>query len=165
MSAKALDGDPSVTFPRAFLPFPLVPDAEGTAPKPDAPSQAEPREEPCVWEQRDPGDREILMDPDTGDGSWEDPRPGQGGGEAPPSRPESDRASLESLVGPVLPPLTWGGHLPCHLQGKISGPERTLGTFVLRATQLWTPREAGQRDKDGALPACGGPVVACSEGP
>lgn len=44
-------------------------DAEGTAPKPDAPSQAEPREEPCVWEQRDPGDREILMDPDAGDGS------------------------------------------------------------------------------------------------
>ncbi|XP_011363835.1 zinc finger protein 282 [Pteropus vampyrus] len=41
-------------------------DAEGTAPKPDAPSQAEPREEPCVWEQREPGDREILMDPDTG---------------------------------------------------------------------------------------------------
>lgn len=69
VSANALDEDPSVTFPWAFLPFPLIPDAEGTAPKPDAPSQAEPREEPCVWEQRDPGDREILMDPDTGDGS------------------------------------------------------------------------------------------------
>lgn len=69
VSANALDEDPSVTFPWAFLPFPLIPDAEGTAPKPDAPSQAEPREEPCVWEQRDPGDREILMDPDAGDGS------------------------------------------------------------------------------------------------
>lgn len=38
-------------------------------PKPDAPSQAEPSDEPCVWEQRDPEGREILMDPDTGDGS------------------------------------------------------------------------------------------------
>ncbi|XP_016050979.1 PREDICTED: zinc finger protein 282-like [Miniopterus natalensis] len=41
-------------------------DAEGPGPKPEAPSQAEPREEPCVWEQRDPEEREILMDPDTG---------------------------------------------------------------------------------------------------
>uniref|UniRef100_A0A452SQ07 Zinc finger protein 282 n=1 Tax=Ursus americanus TaxID=9643 RepID=A0A452SQ07_URSAM len=41
-------------------------DTEGTVPKPDAPSQVEPREEPCVWEQRDPEEREILMDPDTG---------------------------------------------------------------------------------------------------
>ncbi|EPY88837.1 hypothetical protein CB1_000152015 [Camelus ferus] len=41
-------------------------DAEGPVPKPDAPSQAEPREEPCVWEQRDPEEREVLMDPDTG---------------------------------------------------------------------------------------------------
>ncbi|XP_030881283.1 zinc finger protein 282 [Leptonychotes weddellii] len=43
-------------------------DTEGAVPKPDAPSQVEPREEPCVWEQRDPEEREILMDPDTGDG-------------------------------------------------------------------------------------------------
>jgi len=41
-------------------------DTEGAVPKPDAPSQVEPREEPCVWEQRDPEEREILMDPDTG---------------------------------------------------------------------------------------------------
>ncbi|XP_020934198.1 zinc finger protein 282 isoform X3 [Sus scrofa] len=41
-------------------------DAEGPVPKPDAPSQAEPSDEPCVWEQRDPEGREILMDPDTG---------------------------------------------------------------------------------------------------
>ncbi|XP_036285748.1 zinc finger protein 282 isoform X1 [Pipistrellus kuhlii] len=41
-------------------------DAEGPGPKPEAPSQAEPREEPCVWEQRNPEEREILMDPDTG---------------------------------------------------------------------------------------------------
>nr|XP_021548488.1 zinc finger protein 282 [Neomonachus schauinslandi] len=41
-------------------------DMEGAVPKPDAPSQVEPREEPCVWEQRDPEEREILMDPDTG---------------------------------------------------------------------------------------------------
>ena len=56
--------------------------------KPEAPSQAEPREEPCVWEQRDPEEREILMDPDTGDGSCREP-PGRGGvGEKPPSQPE-----------------------------------------------------------------------------
>eukprot|EP00069_Balaena_mysticetus_P009659 bmy_20288T0 len=41
-------------------------DSEGPVSKPDAPPQAEPREEPCVWEQRDPEEREILMDPDTG---------------------------------------------------------------------------------------------------
>ncbi|XP_046524945.1 zinc finger protein 282 [Equus quagga] len=41
-------------------------DSEGPVPKPDAPTQAEPREEPCMWEQRDPEEREILMDPDTG---------------------------------------------------------------------------------------------------
>ncbi|XP_027962006.1 zinc finger protein 282 [Eumetopias jubatus] len=41
-------------------------DTEGAVPKPDAPSQVEPREEPCMWEQRDPEEREILMDPDTG---------------------------------------------------------------------------------------------------
>ncbi|ELR57417.1 Zinc finger protein 282, partial [Bos mutus] len=41
-------------------------DSEGPVSKPEAPSQAEPREEPCVWEQRDPEEREILMDPDTG---------------------------------------------------------------------------------------------------
>uniref|UniRef100_A0A3Q2HH63 Zinc finger protein 282 n=1 Tax=Equus caballus TaxID=9796 RepID=A0A3Q2HH63_HORSE len=40
-------------------------DSEGPVPKPDAPTQAEPREEPCMWEQRDPEEREILMDPDT----------------------------------------------------------------------------------------------------
>ncbi|XP_053409896.1 zinc finger protein 282 isoform X2 [Nycticebus coucang] len=41
-------------------------DAEGPVPKPDAPAPAEPREEPCVWEQRHPEEREIAMDPDTG---------------------------------------------------------------------------------------------------
>uniref|UniRef100_A0A8C5VA12 Zinc finger protein 282 n=1 Tax=Microcebus murinus TaxID=30608 RepID=A0A8C5VA12_MICMU len=41
-------------------------DADGSVPKPDAPAQAEPREEPCVWEQRHPEEREIPMDPDTG---------------------------------------------------------------------------------------------------
>ncbi|KAI5153823.1 hypothetical protein MUG91_G52n27 [Manis pentadactyla] len=41
-------------------------DTEGPVPKPDAPAQVEPREEPCVWEQRDAEEREILMDPDTG---------------------------------------------------------------------------------------------------
>ncbi|XP_036855159.1 zinc finger protein 282 isoform X2 [Manis javanica] len=40
-------------------------DTEGPVPKPDAPAQVEPREEPCVWEQRDAEEREILMDPDT----------------------------------------------------------------------------------------------------
>lgn len=68
-SASALDQDPLVNFAVSFLPFQLILDAEGAVPKPDAPSQAEPREEPCVWEQRDPEEREILMDPDTGDGS------------------------------------------------------------------------------------------------
>lgn len=58
-----------VSFTVSFLPLQLIPDTEGTVPKPDAPSQVEPREEPCVWEQRDPEEREILMDPDTGDGS------------------------------------------------------------------------------------------------
>ncbi|XP_006716214.1 zinc finger protein 282 isoform X1 [Homo sapiens] len=41
-------------------------DAEGSVPKPDAPVQAEPREEPCVWEQRHPEEREIPMDPEAG---------------------------------------------------------------------------------------------------
>ncbi|XP_004484306.1 zinc finger protein 282 [Dasypus novemcinctus] len=41
-------------------------DAKDAAPKPDAPSQVEPREEPCVWEHRNPEEREIPMDPDTG---------------------------------------------------------------------------------------------------
>ncbi|XP_012589300.1 PREDICTED: zinc finger protein 212 [Condylura cristata] len=41
-------------------------DGDGPVPKPDAPAQVEPREEPCVWEQREPEGREILMDPDTG---------------------------------------------------------------------------------------------------
>ncbi|ELW72847.1 Zinc finger protein 282 [Tupaia chinensis] len=40
-------------------------DAEGPVPKPEAPAQAEPREEPCVWEQRHPEEREIPVDPDT----------------------------------------------------------------------------------------------------
>lgn len=68
-SATALGQDPLVSFTVSFLPLQLIPDTEGTVPKPDAPSQVEPREEPCVWEQRDPEEREILMDPDTGDGS------------------------------------------------------------------------------------------------
>ncbi|KAM9216000.1 zinc finger protein 282 [Dugong dugon] len=41
-------------------------DAEDPAPKPDAPPQVEPREESCVWEQRNPEERDIPMDPDTG---------------------------------------------------------------------------------------------------
>ncbi|XP_074235044.1 uncharacterized protein LOC101042796 isoform X2 [Saimiri boliviensis] len=41
-------------------------DADGPVPKPDAPARAEPREEPCVWEQRHPEEREIPMDPDAG---------------------------------------------------------------------------------------------------
>uniref|UniRef100_A0A2K6LVA8 Zinc finger protein 282 n=1 Tax=Rhinopithecus bieti TaxID=61621 RepID=A0A2K6LVA8_RHIBE len=41
-------------------------DAEGPVPKPDAPAHPEPREEPCVWEQRHPEEREISMDPDAG---------------------------------------------------------------------------------------------------
>uniref|UniRef100_H0Y0S0 Zinc finger protein 282 n=1 Tax=Otolemur garnettii TaxID=30611 RepID=H0Y0S0_OTOGA len=41
-------------------------DTEGPVPKTDAPAPAEPREEPCVWEQRHPEEREISMDPDTG---------------------------------------------------------------------------------------------------
>uniref|UniRef100_F7HG77 Zinc finger protein 282 n=1 Tax=Callithrix jacchus TaxID=9483 RepID=F7HG77_CALJA len=41
-------------------------DADGPVPKPDAPAQAEPREEPCVWEQRHPEEREIPMDPNAG---------------------------------------------------------------------------------------------------
>lgn len=68
-SAAALDRDPLLNLTVSFLPFQLVADPEGAGPKPDAPSQVEPREEPCVWEQRDPEEREILMDPDTGDGS------------------------------------------------------------------------------------------------
>lgn len=68
ISAGALDGDPLVNFIVSLLPPQLILDGEGAVPKPDAPSQAEPREEPCVWEQRDPEEREILMDPDTGDG-------------------------------------------------------------------------------------------------
>ncbi|XP_077005160.1 zinc finger protein 282 isoform X1 [Tamandua tetradactyla] len=41
-------------------------DAKDAVPKPDAPSQVEPREEPCVWEHRNPEEREIPVDPDTG---------------------------------------------------------------------------------------------------
>lgn len=66
-SAIALDRGSSVNFTQSLLL--TIPDAEGPGPKPEAPSQAEPREEPCVWEQRDPEEREILMDPDTGDRS------------------------------------------------------------------------------------------------
>lgn len=69
----ALDRGPSISFTQPFLPFHLIPDSEGPVSKPDAPPQAEPREEPCVWEQRDPEEREILMDPDTGDGSRRQP--------------------------------------------------------------------------------------------
>lgn len=60
--------------------------------KPEAPSQAEPREEPCVWEQRDPEEREILMDPDTGDGSCREPQVGAG-------RERSPQPSLSSGAG------------------------------------------------------------------
>lgn len=56
-------------FNQSFFPFHLIPDTEGAVHMPDAPSQAEPREEPCMWEQRDPQKREILMDPDKGDGN------------------------------------------------------------------------------------------------
>uniref|UniRef100_A0A8C7ABA6 KRAB domain-containing protein n=1 Tax=Neovison vison TaxID=452646 RepID=A0A8C7ABA6_NEOVI len=65
-------------------------DTEGTVPKPDAPSQVEPREEPCVWEQRDPEDREILMDPDTGDSSRQD-QGGSGKGQQGLQAPTSVR--------------------------------------------------------------------------
>ncbi|XP_012877052.1 PREDICTED: zinc finger protein 282 [Dipodomys ordii] len=41
-------------------------DAEGPVSKPDAPAQVEPREEPCVWEQRHPEEREVPVDADTG---------------------------------------------------------------------------------------------------
>ncbi|XP_020833171.1 zinc finger protein 282 [Phascolarctos cinereus] len=39
--------------------------AENPMPKPDAQSRVEPREEPCVWEQHNPEEREIPMDPST----------------------------------------------------------------------------------------------------
>ncbi|XP_049625367.1 zinc finger protein 282 [Suncus etruscus] len=39
-------------------------DAEAPTPKSAGPSQPEPREEPCVWEQRNPEEREILLEPD-----------------------------------------------------------------------------------------------------
>nr|XP_051705808.1 zinc finger protein 282 isoform X1 [Oryctolagus cuniculus] len=41
-------------------------DSEGSVPKPDPPAQVEPREEPCVWEQRHPEERDVPMDPNTG---------------------------------------------------------------------------------------------------
>ncbi|XP_040858028.1 zinc finger protein 282 isoform X2 [Ochotona curzoniae] len=41
-------------------------DSENSVPKPDAPAQVEPREEPCVWEQRHPEEREVPVDPNTG---------------------------------------------------------------------------------------------------
>uniref|UniRef100_A0A8C5Z111 Zinc finger protein 282 n=1 Tax=Marmota marmota marmota TaxID=9994 RepID=A0A8C5Z111_MARMA len=37
-------------------------DTDGPVPKPDAPAPVEPREEPCVWEQRHPEEREIPCD-------------------------------------------------------------------------------------------------------
>ncbi|XP_063106755.1 zinc finger protein 282 isoform X2 [Cavia porcellus] len=40
-------------------------DAEGPMAKPDAPAPVETREEPCVWEQRHPEEREIPVDTDT----------------------------------------------------------------------------------------------------
>ena len=67
-----------MNVPQPFLAFHFTPDSEGPVSKPEAPSQAEPREEPCVWEQRDPEEREILMDPDTGDGSCREPPVGVG---------------------------------------------------------------------------------------
>ncbi|CAO2603495.1 Zinc finger protein 282 [Lemmus lemmus] len=41
-------------------------DTDGPVSKPDAPVQAEPREEPCVWEQHHPEEREIPVAADTG---------------------------------------------------------------------------------------------------
>uniref|UniRef100_A0A8C2LWR1 Zinc finger protein 282 n=1 Tax=Cricetulus griseus TaxID=10029 RepID=A0A8C2LWR1_CRIGR len=41
-------------------------DSDGPVSKPDAPVQAEPREEPCVWEQHHPEEREIPVAADTG---------------------------------------------------------------------------------------------------
>ncbi|XP_006887340.1 PREDICTED: zinc finger protein 282 [Elephantulus edwardii] len=41
-------------------------DGENSGPKPDAVPQRDTREEPCVWEQRNPEERDIPMDPDTG---------------------------------------------------------------------------------------------------
>uniref|UniRef100_A0A8C5KKU2 Zinc finger protein 282 n=1 Tax=Jaculus jaculus TaxID=51337 RepID=A0A8C5KKU2_JACJA len=38
-------------------------DTDGPVPKSDAPAQAEPREEPCVWEQHHPEEREIPNGP------------------------------------------------------------------------------------------------------
>ncbi|MBZ3891864.1 Zinc finger protein 282 [Sciurus carolinensis] len=51
-------------------------DSEGPVPKPDAPAPAEPREEPCVWEQRHPEEREIPVDADTDcTGDWYTDKP------------------------------------------------------------------------------------------
>uniref|UniRef100_A0A8C2UMT6 Zinc finger protein 282 n=1 Tax=Chinchilla lanigera TaxID=34839 RepID=A0A8C2UMT6_CHILA len=41
-------------------------DTEGPVAKPDAPAPVEPREEPCVWEQRHPEEREVAVNTDTG---------------------------------------------------------------------------------------------------
>lgn len=70
--------DALVNFTHSFPPSSSLPDAEGPVPKPDAPTQPEPREEPCVWEQRHPEEREISMDPDAGDGSRRVQGPGKG---------------------------------------------------------------------------------------
>lgn len=90
-------------------------------PKPDAPSQVEPREEPCVWEQRDPEDREILMDPDTGDSSRQEPQVQGGAGEEPgrPGPGAPDSAAPGQLSPRWKVPGLWSWLCP---GGLSSGP-------------------------------------------
>ncbi|XP_055962726.1 zinc finger protein 282 [Sorex fumeus] len=61
-------------------------DAEAPPPKSDGPSQPEPREEPCVWEQREPEERDILLEPDP---------------EAEPLVPAQDTASQVKREAPL----------------------------------------------------------------
>jgi hypothetical protein len=68
ISSISLDLVSLVNLTQPSIPSFSLLDAEGSVPKPDGPAQVEPREEPCVWEQRHTEEREIPVDTDTGDG-------------------------------------------------------------------------------------------------
>lgn len=124
--------------------------------KPEAPSQAEPREEPCVWEQRDPEEREILMDPDTGDGSCREPQVGVGRERSPhPSMSSGGQRGVASLS------CSWGRF--CRLADwavtyrKFRGQEGHHGgsSFGLEACHLRCPGKLETMER-GGLPGLTG---------
>lgn len=145
-----------MNVPQPFLAFHFTPDSEGPVSKPEAPSQAEPREEPCVWEQRDPEEREILMDPDTGDGSCRQPQVGVGRERSPhPSMSSGGRWGAASLS------YSWGRF--CRLADlavtyrKFQGQKGHHGgpSFGLEACHLRCPGELETMGR-GGLPGLTG---------